>query len=188
MAGGLVIDEDLVRRLPLPLAQLYRRAHNAKTAYECHQAAYYLWEAALKLLACVAVVEYAELPKCDPNLEEQLQKLSRPALGDWWSFARRLIPVLVATPIEGFEPVNDYLLGRQRDDLPRAAGLDVALRESLEGQSSPRATVRLTELFDRLVRYRNSETGHGAAGLGSTDRYSRMGVPTIVDATGVHRV
>jgi hypothetical protein len=23
-------DEDLIRRLPLPLAQLYRRAHNAK--------------------------------------------------------------------------------------------------------------------------------------------------------------
>lgn len=54
------IDEDLVRRLPLPLAQLYRRAHNAKTALERPQAAYYLWEAALKLLGAVAVLEYAE--------------------------------------------------------------------------------------------------------------------------------
>jgi len=175
MSGGLMIDEELVRRLPLPLAQLYRRAHNAKTPYECHQAAYYLWETALKLLACVAIVEYDKLPQHDPELEEQLKRLSRPALGDWWSFVRRLVPVLADTPVEGFEGVRDYLLGRQRDDLPRAAGLDAALREDLEGQSSPRTTVRLMELFDRLVRYRNIETGHGAAGLGSTDRYSRMG-------------
>jgi hypothetical protein len=35
-------DESLVRRLPLPLAQLYRRAHNAKTPLECHHLAYYL--------------------------------------------------------------------------------------------------------------------------------------------------
>ena len=34
MTGGLTPDEDLVRRLPLPLAQLYRRAHNAKTALD----------------------------------------------------------------------------------------------------------------------------------------------------------
>ena len=53
------MDEDLARRLPFPLAQLYRRAHNAKTALERHQAAYYLWEAGLKLLGSVALVEYA---------------------------------------------------------------------------------------------------------------------------------
>jgi hypothetical protein len=27
----LAYDEELARRLPLPLAQLYRRAHNAKS-------------------------------------------------------------------------------------------------------------------------------------------------------------
>ena len=46
MMGGLTPDEDLVRRLPLPLAQLYRRAHNAKTPLDRHNAAYCLWEAA----------------------------------------------------------------------------------------------------------------------------------------------
>ena len=39
-------DEELGRRLPLRLAQLYRRAQNAKTPFDRHQAAYYLWEAA----------------------------------------------------------------------------------------------------------------------------------------------
>ena len=33
-----------------------------------------------------------------------------------------------------------------------------------KGKAAARATVRLTELFDRVVRYRNGELGHGAAG------------------------
>jgi hypothetical protein len=37
-----VLDEALVARLPLPLAQLYRRAHNAKTAIERHLTAFHL--------------------------------------------------------------------------------------------------------------------------------------------------
>ena len=88
------LDEDLLRRLPLPLAQLYRRAHNAKTPLEQHNAAFYLGEAALKLLASVAVVEYAERPEHDPQLAERLQNLARPMLGHWWEFTRRLVPVL----------------------------------------------------------------------------------------------
>src|SRR6476660_8828610 len=88
------LDEDLLRKLPLPLAQLYRRAHNAKTALERHQAAYYLWEAALKLLGVVAVVEYVESGDQDAALAERLQNLARPALGHWWEFVRRLAPVL----------------------------------------------------------------------------------------------
>ena len=51
MPSELHVDEDLLRRLPLPLAQLYRRAHNAKSPQDRHQSAFYLWEAALKLLA-----------------------------------------------------------------------------------------------------------------------------------------
>jgi hypothetical protein len=74
-------DEQLVLRLPLPLAQLCRRALNARTPLERHQAAYYLWEAALKLLACVAVVEYADLRGHEPELVERLRNLARPALG-----------------------------------------------------------------------------------------------------------
>src|SRR5205823_3018134 len=46
----LSCDEDLLRRLPLPLARLYRHASNARSALERHQAAYFLWEASLKLL------------------------------------------------------------------------------------------------------------------------------------------
>src|SRR5712692_2914657 len=82
-------DEGLVQRLPLPLAQIYRRAHNAKTALERHLTAFSLWEASLKLLASVAIVEYAQRGEADPQLAERLQNLARPQLGHWWEFVRK---------------------------------------------------------------------------------------------------
>src|SRR5262249_53785344 len=92
--GHETFPDERLLRLPLPLAQLYRRALNAKSALERHQAGYYLWEAALKLLASVAVVEYAEHPEPDPELAERLENLARPSVGHWWEFVRRLLPVL----------------------------------------------------------------------------------------------
>jgi serine/threonine protein kinase len=175
MSPVFACDEDLVRRLPLPLAQLYRRAHNAKTPQERHQAAFFLWEAALKLLASVAVVEYAEHGPPDDRLAERLQNLARPALGHWWEFIRLLVPPLAEAGDAPFAAVRDLLLGPVRDDLPRAAGLDAVLGEVLDGRGGARSTVRLSELFDRLVRYRNRELGHGAAGQRAGDFYGRVG-------------
>jgi hypothetical protein len=40
MRDDLLVDESLAQRLPLPLAQLYRRAHNAKTPLERHLTAF----------------------------------------------------------------------------------------------------------------------------------------------------
>src|SRR5947209_16875317 len=109
MRDDLRPDETLVQRLPLPLAQLYRRAHNAKTALERHLTAFYLWEAGLKLLASVAVVEYAGHGEHDPELAERLQNLARPSLGHWWEFARRLVTVL-AEQGDSFRQVRELLL------------------------------------------------------------------------------
>jgi serine/threonine protein kinase/tetratricopeptide (TPR) repeat protein len=174
MAALLTSDEDLVRRLPLPLAQLYRRAHNAKNALERHLTAYYLWEAALKLLAGVAVVEYAAGGEADPQLAERLQALTRPALGHWWEFVRLLVPALAERGDPCFQKLRELLLGRTRDDLPRAAGLEAELRQAAGGTTGARSTVRLTELFDRLVQYRNRELGHGAAGRRPADFYDAV--------------
>ena len=175
MALDLTCDESLLQRLPLPLAQLYRRAHNAKNPLDRHLTAYYLWEASLKLLASSAVIEYAERGRPEPELAECLQNLARPTVGHWWEFARRLLPVLGDTGDGRFEAARELVLGRARDDLPRIAGLDAALTQALEGRGGARATVRLTELFDRLVRYRNREVGHGAAGQRPAEFYERMG-------------
>jgi YD repeat-containing protein len=176
MTGPYCLDEDLIRRLPLPLAQLYRRAHNSNGAHNRHQAAYFLWEAALKLLASAALAEYAALGRPpDPSLVERLGNLARPAVGHWWEFVRLLVPPLAEGGDEPFGKARDLVLGHGRDDLPRAAGLDAALREALDGAAGSRSTVRLSELFDRLVRYRNRELGHGALGLRPAEFYERMG-------------
>jgi serine/threonine protein kinase/WD40 repeat protein len=186
----LAFNEDLARRLPLPLAQLYRRAHNAKSALERHQAAYYLWEAALKLLASVAIAEYAALDERDPDLMRRLESLTRPSVGHWWELIRRIVPVLADSGggDPGFRAVRDLVLGATRADLPRAAGLDAALAAALGAGGGARSTVRLSELFDRLVQYRNRELGHGAAGQREASFYERMGpallagVAEILDA------
>jgi hypothetical protein len=175
MPVNLVVDEALIAKLPLPLAQLYRRAHNAKSALERHQAAFYLWEAGLKLLGSACVVAYAKLASHDPELAEELHNLARPSLGHWWGFARRLAPVLADGNVAGFGPVRDLLLGKPRTDMPRTTGLDAALIEALDDKRASKSSVYIAELFDKLVRYRNREFGHGAAGQHSQDFYERTG-------------
>jgi serine/threonine protein kinase/WD40 repeat protein len=183
------IDEVLLRRLPLPLAQLYRRAHNAKTALERHQAAFYLWEAALKLLGSVAAAECAELGGQAPWLQSRLKVLARPSVGQWWEVVRTLLPVAAEASSTGkssLSSARDLLLGRTRDDMPRAAGLDGALCEVLSlGGGGPRATVRLSELFDHLVHYRDRVLGHGAAGQQQRDFYERMGWTLLLGVSEV---
>lgn len=170
-----LINEDLLPRLPLPLAQLARRAHNAKTPLDRHLAAYYLWEASLKLLGAVAVAEYAGLNDNDAKVRERLQALARPALGHWWEFVRTLLPVLAESGDAPFQTLRERLLGRSLGDFPRSSGLNNMLKETLEGTSSAGTNVRLSDLFDRLVQYRNSEIGHGAAGQRSAEFYDRLG-------------
>ncbi len=183
MASGSDSSEELIRRLPLPLAKLYRHAINAKSSLERHQAAYFLFEAGLKLLAVSAVASYAARPTDDPQITKQLESLSRPSLGEWRKYVRLLIPILAADP--GFAAIQQ-ILERSRDDLPRAAGLDAVLREVTEKKLGARSTVRLNELFDRLVTYRNLELGHGASGLRVEAFYGRMersllaGIPEIL--------
>jgi hypothetical protein len=87
-------------RVLLPLAQVYRRAVNAKSARDRHDAAYYLWEAALKLLGAMAVVAEAEQPHADPALAERLQNLARPSVGHWWEFVGLLAPSAALRPNE----------------------------------------------------------------------------------------
>jgi WD40 repeat protein/serine/threonine protein kinase len=183
MRADFAPDDLLLQRLPLPLAQLYRRAPNAKTPLERHLTAFYLWEASLKLLASVAVAEYAARDQHDPQMAERLTSLARPALGHWWEYVCLLVPALADGGDPGFAAVRDLLLGKTRDDLPRCAGLDALLRQGPEGKGTARATVRLTELFNRLVQYRNTTFAHGAAGRLPAEFHERM-AGALLAATG----
>jgi tetratricopeptide (TPR) repeat protein len=176
MDTHLVADEDLVRRLPLPLAQLYRLAHNEAEAWKRHQAAYYLWEAALKLLACTAIADYAGRAIRGAEVADSLRYLPRPSTGHWWSFVRVLIPRLAAFEDPGFVAVRRVLEDRELY-LDRAEGLVAALLDQQPGidKKSIRKLPLGHRLFSLMVPYRNRAIGHAAAGMGSQDDYQRMG-------------
>jgi len=92
------------------------------------------------------------------------------------------LPVLAEHRAAGFLTLRDSLLGKLRHDWPRTAGLDAALREALEGKTETRATVYPAELFDRLVHYRNTALGHGAAGQRRADFYEHIGTSLLLAA------
>jgi hypothetical protein len=161
--------------LPLPLAQLLRRAINALSPVERHNAALYLGEAAIKLLGAVCVIDYLHLGLNHPEVQESFKNLARPALGHWWALVRTLVPILAQADQRFFSPLYDSLFGHARSDLPRTTGLDVALIEELDGKRVSRSAVSIAELVERLIRYRNKTIGHGAAGLLTDAYYERMG-------------
>ena len=110
-----------------------------------------------------------------PTSPNALQNLARPSVGHWWGLVRALTLELADSDAKFASLKGRLLLGRARDDLPRVAGLYAALVAVLEDKSGGRSTVRLTELFDRLVRYRNREIGHGAVGQRRSRHYEEMG-------------
>src|SRR5437868_2003964 len=151
MADPSAPAEELLRRLPLPLAQLYRRAHNAKTPRDAHDFAFYLWEAALKLLAASAAVSYKPDATPDPRIAAALVNLARPSLGHWCEIARRLVPVLAQRGIAGYKTLDELVYGRARNDLPQCAGLLAALDFALGKGGGPKQTVQVGDLLDKLV-------------------------------------
>jgi serine/threonine protein kinase len=174
MDVGAAQNEGALAKWPLPLAQLSLRAQNGKNPLERHNAAYFLWEAALKLLGSLLIVEYAGLDVRDAGLSQRLHNLTRPTTADWWEFVRLLLPILTVRKTQ-FAEIHGLLLGPPRDDLPRLASLDWALRESLSVQLKPVTTVELPSLFDHLVAYRNRWTDQGAPELPFKDAYDAMG-------------
>ncbi len=73
---------DLRDRLPLPLARLHRRAHNAKSHLERHHGAFYLLEAVVKLATSAQVAGYRALGERDTGIDRRLAALALPALED----------------------------------------------------------------------------------------------------------
>lgn len=159
-APSIFIDENLLARLPLPLAQLYRRAHNAKSPRDRRDFAYYIWEAALKLLASTALVAYAEQPD-DAEVNRKLPDLEAPSLGQWKDLVLLLVPALARRGDESFRRIAD-LLTQSRDDLPRCTHLQSTILTLLNHAGSGRTTICLRDFLPTLVEYRNKEFSHGA--------------------------
>ena len=72
------------------------------------------------------------------------------------------------------------MLGRARDDFPRAAGLDAALREVLEIGTGSRTTVRLSELFERIIQHRNKAQAHAAPEMRNEAYHRRLATSLLL--------
>src|ERR1700730_18071560 len=101
-------QREYLLRLPLPLAQLYSRAHNAKEPRSWHDNSYYLCEALVKLAASATVAGYLNdvghdeaawgrhscLPgrqECLPHsetIDRLLAQLALPSFGQWVAIMR----------------------------------------------------------------------------------------------------
>src|SRR5205823_1219525 len=126
---------------------------------ERHRHAVALWEAALQLLGAAAVVEYQARGAAGAPVGDLLARLDRLSLGERWRLVRELVRTL-GDDDSDFGHVRGVLLEQPQRELPRTAALLVELLRALGTDAGPRAVVRLPELFDRLVQYRNRFVGH----------------------------
>ena len=154
-----------ISHLAHPLATLRIRAANEKSPRGRHYAAYLLWEAGLRLLAAVLLVEFQNQARQCPNLNQPLDGLKRPSTGHWRAIVRELLPV-ISEQDPGLCAVADRL-GAKRvvRDMPAAAALAHAIERELRPQkdSQLQSTVRLSKLFDDIVSYRTDIRGYSGA-------------------------
>jgi hypothetical protein len=167
-------------RLPLPLAQLYSRAHNAKDARGRHDSTIYLFEALIKLTVTPLVVTYAREataggPRCH-DAHELFSYLTRPSLGHYLLILRQLSRHFGEQP-----DADSHPLGRlwaqfkgKRTDLPATLALYGAIKNGPDGSPTYASAVQVSELFDALVVYRNMVMSHG--GPRPDSFYERLGL------------
>jgi predicted Ser/Thr protein kinase len=159
---------ELLQALPLPLAQLLRRAMNGKSAAERHHGAFYLAECTLKIAGAARVglwMDRALVPGGD--LARKLESLVLPSLGHWCELLRELTLSLSKRPdVALLPPLCDAAaLARKRPEWTHVAAL---CRRGVEleifGEEPAKQALRRGVLgfFDLVVAYRNVVIGHGA--------------------------
>ncbi len=160
---------EYLLRLPLPLAQLYSRAFNAKEARARHDNAFYLFESTVKLAAAPAIAAYLdEVRRGVPRvaaLDALLAPLALPSLGQWVAMLRELSRYFGQRPDAPSHPLGHLWsqLEPQRRELPAIAALYRRIKNGPDGKSAGNQTCSLLELLDALVQYRNGVFGHGAS-------------------------
>jgi len=158
---------EYLQRLPLPLAQLYRRAYNAKDPRGRHDAAFYLFEAGVKLGAAAHVQTYhREFEAGGPraaNVDELLRHLSLPSLGHWVGIIRELARHFGRRADHATHPLGHVWeqLSSRRRNMPGVLALFRRIKNGPDGEPSGDQSCTLLELFEAMVQYRNGVFGHG---------------------------
>ena len=179
---------EYLLRLPLPLAQLYGRANNAKDARGRHDNAFYLFEALIKLTATPLIAAYRQEiaggAKRDPELDRLLGQLGLPSLGHWTGFLRELAKRFGERADAATHPLGNLSdqLTRIRRDLPAALALYRRIKNGPDGAPAGDQTCSVLDVLDALVQYRNAVFGHGA-GRSLSFFKNEMG-PLLMPAAG----
>lgn len=166
MAGEF--NREYLVRLPLPLAQLYSRAHNAPAARARHDNSFYLVEALIKLAACPLVAAYLREVELGgqrvEKLDRLLAQLALPSLGQWTAIVRELGKYFGQRPDAESHPLGHLWkqLDEKHRNRPGMLALYRRIKNGPDGQSVGDQSCSLLQLFESLVVYRNGVFGHGA--------------------------
>ena len=161
-------QRDYLIRLPLPLAQLYQRAYNDKSAQSRHDNTFYLFEALIKLAAAPAVAAYLhEVEQGGPRvaeLDRLLVHLALPSLGQWVGMLRELARHFGTRPDAAAHPLGHLWdqLNRPYRDRPGLLALYRRIKNGPDGEPAGDQSCSPLQVIDALVQYRNAVFGHGA--------------------------
>jgi serine/threonine protein kinase/Tfp pilus assembly protein PilF len=160
-------QRDYLIRLPLPLAQLYQRAYNDKSAQSRHNNTFYLFEALIKLAASPIIAAYLyEVEQGGARvaeLDRLLVQLALPSLGQWVGMLRTLAKHFGTRPDAAAHPLSHLWdqLNRPYRDRPGLLALFRRIKNGLEGEPAGDQSCTPLQLIDALVPYRNAVFGHG---------------------------
>src|SRR5208282_882039 len=157
---------EYLLQLPLPLAQLYSRAHSARDGRSRHDTTFYLFEALIKLAAAPGIACYLEETEHQdraPDLDRLLAHLALPSLGHWVAMLRALAARFADRPGPGVHPLAHFRpqLSAKRSDLPGVLALYRRVKNGPDGPPSGDRNCSLVDLLDALVQCRNAIFGHG---------------------------
>ncbi|MGB1124061.1 MAG: serine/threonine protein kinase [Phycisphaeraceae bacterium] len=160
---------EYLLRLPLPLAQLYSRAHNAKDTRTRHDNCFYIFESLIKLATCPLIGSYLDDLKRgkehNQNVDRALSHLALPSLGQWVGMLRELARHYGESDTTRGHPLRPVWRQLTRKhaigDAPGIVSLYRRIKHGPDGKLSADSKCNLLDLFDRLVRYRNDVVGHG---------------------------
>jgi hypothetical protein len=153
--------KEYLLKLPLPLAQLYSRIYNAKDVRSCHDNAFYLCEALIKLTASALVAAYLREVRHsgnrNENLDGVLKKLALPSLGHWLEILRTLAKYFQEQENDLNQPHASLWqqLSQQHKQMPGLLALYQRIKNGPDAKLANDRSCSLLQLFDALVQYRN---------------------------------
>lgn len=148
-------------RAPYPLARAFIAAHNAIDPSERHDRALKVGEALLKYIAIIVISACFAADDRSPKVGVELRKLTgKPSNGQWLGSVRALGPIAANHPVGRLAVAE---LDRSWKHRALIDAYQALVEETGKPSVQPVQSVRLREMLDKLIEYRNkSGAGHGS--------------------------